>query len=314
MFLHKCFQIRSTWTYYYYIKCQFLCRTQNRFNSKYNIFSIDIHGYWILDINTYTNNKWVEKTWHKRRIEIESSFELFNANLKYLLGLFFFRSCYVLSMIYVYILMIILFDWNSLFQQIVPMLIHFKFLFCVFDSIIIRKSQINYSRGHFTNIWNVWFFFSFSSIGEPITLKPDVYKYDFELALPADLPTSMEGSYGSIRYKAILTINVPIWPDKVFENCFSVIKPVNLNEMFELKVEIILYISLCICQYHFAVECNNNNISVGLDKCGKAKGVLPVLSAVLLQNITINHCCEIAGDWFYARSTNRFNPSSRESK
>lgn len=64
--------------------------------------------------------------------------------------------------------------------------------------------------------------------GEPITLKPDVYKYDFQCQLPADLPSSLEGSFGSIRYKAILTINVPIWPDKVFEKGFTVIKPVNL--------------------------------------------------------------------------------------
>lgn len=91
----------------------------------------------------------------------------------------------------------------------------------------------------------------FLSTGEPITLKPDVYKYDFELALPADLPTSLEGTFGSIRYKAILTINVPIWPDKVFERGLTVIKPVNLNEMFELKVTLaikfILYLCACIC-------------------------------------------------------------------
>lgn len=56
--------------------------------------------------------------------------------------------------------------------------------------------------------------------------------------LPEDLPTSLEGTFGSIRYAAIVTINVPIWPDKIFEKVFTVIKPVNLNEMFELKVNI----------------------------------------------------------------------------
>lgn len=72
--------------------------------------------------------------------------------------------------------------------------------------------------------------------GEPITLKPDVYKYSFKCQLPDELPTSMEGTFGSIRYAAIVTINVPIWPDKVFEKGFTVVKAVNLNEMFELKV------------------------------------------------------------------------------
>lgn len=77
---------------------------------------------------------------------------------------------------------------------------------------------------------------NFLSSGEPITLKPDVYKYSFSCQLPEDLPSSLEGTFGSIRYAAIVTINVPIWPDKIFEKPFSVIKPVNLNEMFELKV------------------------------------------------------------------------------
>lgn len=72
--------------------------------------------------------------------------------------------------------------------------------------------------------------------GEPITLVPDVYKYDFSCQLPEDLPTSMEGTYGSIRYVAIVTVNVPIWPDKVYRSGFTVIRAVNLNEMFELKV------------------------------------------------------------------------------
>lgn len=72
--------------------------------------------------------------------------------------------------------------------------------------------------------------------GEPITLTPDVYKYDFSCQLPEDLPTSMEGTFGSIRYVAIVTVNVPIWPDKVYRSGFTVIRAVNLNEMFELKV------------------------------------------------------------------------------
>lgn len=74
-------------------------------------------------------------------------------------------------------------------------------------------------------------------LGEPITLKPDVYKYTFSCQLPDEVPTSLEGTYGHIRYSAIVTINVPIWPDKVFEKVFTVIKAVNLNEMFELKVK-----------------------------------------------------------------------------
>lgn len=74
------------------------------------------------------------------------------------------------------------------------------------------------------------------STGESITLQPDVYKYEFSCKLPEELPTSLEGTYGNIRYTTAVTINVPIWPDKIFEKGFTVIKAVNLNEMFELKV------------------------------------------------------------------------------
>lgn len=63
-----------------------------------------------------------------------------------------------------------------------------------------------------------------------------MYKYAFSCQLPEELPTSMEGTFGSIRYTATVTIDAPIWPAKVFEKGFTVIKAVNLNEMFELKV------------------------------------------------------------------------------
>lgn len=72
--------------------------------------------------------------------------------------------------------------------------------------------------------------------GEPILLKPDEYVYTFSCQLPDDLPTSLQGSFGTIRYTAVVTINVPLWSDKTFEEDFTVIKTVNLNEMFELKV------------------------------------------------------------------------------
>lgn len=72
-------------------------------------------------------------------------------------------------------------------------------------------------------------------LGEASTLKPDVYRYSFKCHLPEEIPSSFEGTFGCIRYAAVVTINVPIWPDKVYEKPFSVCKPVNLNEMFELK-------------------------------------------------------------------------------
>lgn len=48
----------------------------------------------------------------------------------------------------------------------------------------------------------------------------------------------MEGTYGSIRYKVIITFDISIWPDKVFEAGFTVLKTCNLNDFPELKVYI----------------------------------------------------------------------------
>lgn len=46
----------------------------------------------------------------------------------------------------------------------------------------------------------------------------------------------MEGTYGSIRYKVIITFEIPNYPDKVFEAGFTVLKTCNLNDFPELKV------------------------------------------------------------------------------
>lgn len=51
----------------------------------------------------------------------------------------------------------------------------------------------------------------------------------------------MEGTYGSIRYKVIITFDIP-WPDKVFEAGFTVLKTCNLNDFPELKVHLLLQI------------------------------------------------------------------------
>lgn len=54
--------------------------------------------------------------------------------------------------------------------------------------------------------------------------------------LPVDLPTSVEGTIGFIRYSVIVNLDRPMWPDQEFEESFTVLKAVNLNDNMALRV------------------------------------------------------------------------------
>lgn len=67
-------------------------------------------------------------------------------------------------------------------------------------------------------------------------MTPGLYNYTFEFTLP-DLPTSLEGNHGHIRYFAIFVIDA-IYPEKkkIVNIPFSVIRPFDLNADLEFKV------------------------------------------------------------------------------
>lgn len=71
-----------------------------------------------------------------------------------------------------------------------------------------------------------------------LIIEPGTYIYTFQCLLPMGLPTSFEGPYGHIRYSAIVTLDRPRWPDQVYEQDFTVIKPLNLNNDVTLRVRI----------------------------------------------------------------------------
>jgi hypothetical protein len=48
----------------------------------------------------------------------------------------------------------------------------------------------------------------FHLIGEEITLSPGHYRYNFQAALPAQLPTSCEAPYGAIRYLLSVVLGI----------------------------------------------------------------------------------------------------------
>lgn len=63
-----------------------------------------------------------------------------------------------------------------------------------------------------------------------IKVEPGNYKYNFQCNLPAELPTSVEGGYGYIRYTARVVLDIPLWTDTEFKERFTVIKPLDLNQ------------------------------------------------------------------------------------
>ncbi|XP_055306658.1 arrestin domain-containing protein 17-like [Sitodiplosis mosellana] len=63
-----------------------------------------------------------------------------------------------------------------------------------------------------------------------IELQPGTYKFTFEFTLPHQLPSSIEGDCGHIRYVAKVVCDMPMWVDKKFEEPFTVIRPTNLRE------------------------------------------------------------------------------------
>lgn len=54
--------------------------------------------------------------------------------------------------------------------------------------------------------------------------------------LPPELPTSVEGGIGYIRYMVRVVLDIPMWPDPEFEEPFTVIKAINLNAIPALRV------------------------------------------------------------------------------
>lgn len=69
-----------------------------------------------------------------------------------------------------------------------------------------------------------------------VHLKPGTYNYEFQCMMPSDLPSSVEGSIGHIRYTACVVIDIPWWRSKEYELQFTVIKTIDLNDYPTLRV------------------------------------------------------------------------------
>lgn len=72
-------------------------------------------------------------------------------------------------------------------------------------------------------------------LGE-IQLAAGTHQYSFQCYLPTDLPSSVEGEFGYIRYQMTVVFEVAFWPEQEFITPFTVIKPLNLNDSPMLRV------------------------------------------------------------------------------
>lgn len=67
-------------------------------------------------------------------------------------------------------------------------------------------------------------------------MKHGVYNHSFQCQLPAKLPTSVSGKHGYIKYGVRVVIDIAFWPNKEYDQPFTVIKEVNLNHDPGLRV------------------------------------------------------------------------------
>lgn len=71
---------------------------------------------------------------------------------------------------------------------------------------------------------------------DKISLDAGTHHYAFEFPLPSDLPSSIRGEIGYIKYTVRVVVNVSFWTSKVFKEPFTLIKALDLNDHRLLRV------------------------------------------------------------------------------
>ncbi|XP_055375402.1 arrestin domain-containing protein 17-like [Condylostylus longicornis] len=89
------------------------------------------------------------------------------------------------------------------------------------------KSNLSYSaKNNYINSTN---FLHGSQNGNAVTINTGTHVYKFTCSLPSELPSSVEGVYGRIRYSAKVVFNRPLKFNKIFTTGITVIKVTDLN-------------------------------------------------------------------------------------
>lgn len=76
--------------------------------------------------------------------------------------------------------------------------------------------------------------------GSEQEFQPLYYRYPFSFTLPHQLPSSFEGTYGSLRYYIKATLGRRYMLDAVFKRGFSVNTIVDLNQNFQASVSFVV--------------------------------------------------------------------------
>lgn len=66
-------------------------------------------------------------------------------------------------------------------------------------------------------------------IEKSVKLKPGIQEFNFSFGLPHDLPSSIAGKHGEVRYAVLVTIENSMEILQNFQNSFKVIRPRDLN-------------------------------------------------------------------------------------
>lgn len=61
-------------------------------------------------------------------------------------------------------------------------------------------------------------------------MQAGTYNYPFELNLPSDLPSSIEGRIGSVRYFIRVIIDNTVLTNEIFKRVLNVIRPLHLHD------------------------------------------------------------------------------------
>lgn len=69
-------------------------------------------------------------------------------------------------------------------------------------------------------------------------LPPGRHIFSFNIPLPMECPTSLEGKYGNVRYEIILKINRYFRSDNVYKKPLTIIKMIDLNLYRSYKVKL----------------------------------------------------------------------------
>lgn len=62
-----------------------------------------------------------------------------------------------------------------------------------------------------------------------VDMKAGTYNYHFECMLPSDLPSSIEGRIGSVRYFVRVIIDNTVLTNEIFKRTLNIIRPLDLN-------------------------------------------------------------------------------------